>query len=200
MLKPYINLPLIYMVFISLSPSLYALSKYILINKGGWTIELIAANELAYGLTYSFLFLCFINFTKGARFDFMMLIGSISWALFIAFCFFMLFVRQIPFNLMFVIRFVQLFLGHVSGDFLLATMVGKVAKRLPDGFESTGITVVISLANMSGIWASALDSWEIKRYGCTKGYYNRMQTPLLINFGYSIFLVLLAPLFLRWRK
>jgi hypothetical protein len=149
------------------------------------------------------MFYLYLNYIPAQRYDYTMLIGVIAWAGFLFFQILMSMMTPVtPFFLVFALRFIQLLLGNISGDFLLTTMVGKVSKQLPEGFESFGVVFVISSANMSGNIANYLDIWEIRKFGIKKGYYgyDRFGYAALLNYGYAIFLIAISWLLLKWKK
>lgn len=215
LLSARILLPFMMLVMVSASPSLFDLSKYILINigkpplknvtnsLGGWSVFDISLNQLLYGLLYTVLFFCYLNYLPAQRYDYTMFIGTITWSGFLFFQLLLpLMTVDTPFALVFTLRFIQLLLGNISGDFLMATMVGKVSKKLPEGFESFGVVFVISSANLSGNIANYGDLWEIQKFDIKKGYYdlNRVGYAALINYSYSVFLVFISWILLRWKK
>ena len=154
-------------------------------------------------MTFAVGFFLYLNYVPPQRYDTTMLIGVVAWSGMLFFqAILPLINSDTPFYLVFFMRFVQLLLGNISGEFLLATMVGKVSKQLPEGFESFGVVFVISCANMCGNIANFGDLWEIKTFQIKRGFYtvSRFGSAALLNYSYSILLVCISTLFLRWRK
>lgn len=216
LIKPRILLPFFMMILVSVSPSLFDTSKYVMLNLGkqikamegsdslaGWRVFDLSLNQLLYGLSFAAGFFFYLNYIPAQRYDYTMLIGLISWSFMLFFQMMLpLITSATPFWLVFAIRYVQLLFGNISGEFILSTMVGKVSKDLPKGFESFGVVFVVSCANMCGNIANMGDIWEIKKFNIKRGYYliPRLGYAAMLNYGYSIFLVLISSFFLRWKK
>jgi hypothetical protein len=191
-------LPFIYCLLCILPPQLNGLFYYIILGEGGWDIELLALSDLVVGLIYSFGFLIYLNKIKGAKFHRLVVVGQIVATLGFALYLPWLFIRRFPKGLFFAIRWFVFTLQSLGADLLIVPIVGRISKVLPEGFESTGVTVAISFYNLSGIINGDLSGYQIKTFGCVSGYFDRTRSPYLLNLGFMISLIAASPLFLSW--
>jgi len=191
-------LPFLYCLLCVIPPPLQGLFYYIILGEGGWTIELLALNDLIVGLVYSFGFILYLNKIKGAKFHRLVIFGqfvaTIGYLGYLPW----LYIRSIPLFYMFIIRTFVFILQSLGADLLIVPIVGRISKVLPEGFESTGITVAISFYNFSGILGQIIGSKQIHAYGCVNGYYERTWSPFVMNGFIFTSLVAAAPLFLSW--
>ena len=79
---------------------------------------------------------------------------------------------------------------------MFITITGRISKFLPEGFESTGVTIIISCFNFSQTIGQYLGSVILQYYKVDDGYYSRLEGPQLIGFGLSILIIFACPLFL----
>lgn len=78
-------------------------------------------------------------------------------------------------------------------------MVGRVARFIPEGFESTGTTLVIGILNVGFIGGDVIAGKEISWFRVKPGYLERIYMPMALNTLYSILLILLLPVFIRFK-
>lgn len=195
---PQVLLPFLLIWLCIAIPQLGDLFNYILLGQGGWSYDLLSYNSLISGVVYSIGFILFINNLKGKTFwklvvlaQFISIIGLASNTIVIFSSYFSKLFMFIAFIFINIIQ-------NLGSDMLLIPMIGRISKYLPDGFESTGITVIISFVNFAGITNNFSSAFEIEYYGCTRGYYHRTKDPLFVNTAANVILVFLAPLFLAW--
>jgi hypothetical protein len=108
-----------------------------------------------------------------------------------------LFTEEVGYPIIFAVRVVQTFMKLNQWKFLVIPVIGRISPFLPDGFEATGITLVVSSLNLTYTLSNLLDAYEIEYFKLDDGYYMRTTLPLLINFGFCAFFVLVCPLFLK---
>jgi len=108
-----------------------------------------------------------------------------------------LFTHYIPFWVVFTVRIVQTFFKMNQWKFLVIPVIGRISPFLPDGFEATGITLVVATLNFTYTLSNLADAYEIEFFQLESGYYLRTTFPLLLNFGFCAFCVLISPLFLK---
>ena len=77
-------------------------------------------------------------------------------------------------------------------------LIGRISKYLPEGFESTGVVVIIACANMSGTTSAKLGGTQQGNYMIDNGYYDRGFDLFVVNYAIMVALVVAAPLFLAW--
>lgn len=196
LLLPEVFFPFVFIIVCLLPPSLLTLFRYVLKGQGGWSVELLAFNNFCSGIIYSFLLLWFVNKIKGVAFHKLVTWGTIlqggSYL-----CFFLiLFPAMVPKWFLFVYRIFFTIINNLGSDLLLIPMIGRISKHLPEGFESTGITIVISFVNLGSSLNQMFSGIEQKRFGIHNGYYERTRGAHLLNSLLQILLILAAPFFL----
>ena len=95
-------------------------------------------------------------------------------------------------------RFLWSLVNGLAVDLLLMPMVGRISKYLPEGFESTGVVVIISGLNFFSSVQSELGANQISKYGVGNGYYERAMPVYVINYAIQMAIFISAPLFLIW--
>lgn len=189
-------LPLIFVLIIGAVPLLGDLMNFILLGSGRWNYDILSYNKLIFGVVYSLGFIFFIDKLKGKQFYKLILFGLLVSTVGMAFSGITIFSLDFSIVFMFIATLIYNIIQSLGGDMLLVPLIGRVSGYLPDGFESTGLTVIISLTNFSGITNNLLSAFEINYFGCNRGYYDRTKLPLMLNTAVSTGLMLLAPLFL----
>ena len=74
-------------------------------------------------------------------------------------------------------------------------IIGKISKFMPNGFESTGVTLVITLYNVTGVVSNMIDAYELKIFDIKSGYYDRVWKAITLNAGFLVFLMLIFGVF-----
>ena len=77
-------------------------------------------------------------------------------------------------------------------------LIGRISKYLPEGFESTGVVVIIACSNFAGATSAGLGATQQENYQIDNGYYDRGLNLFVFNYGIMVGLVIIAPLFLAW--
>lgn len=152
--KPYILLPLIYMlVNIILPPDYSGVVQYILNKKHQISITNLAIVDNLSGILYYFFFLWLLPRVKNQPLWKLFLWANIARLSNLASItvFF-----EFPIVVQYFTRFLGMSIGRLTTDFFLVPLVGRVSKHLPEGFESTGVVVIAALVNFAGLSSSAL--------------------------------------------
>jgi hypothetical protein len=84
-------------------------------------------------------------------------------------------------------------------DFFLLPVVGRISKYLPEGFESTGVVVVVSLLNFAYTACGKLGSSQQHSFHVRSGYYERGMNLFLLDFAIMTGMIMIAPVFLIWN-
>lgn len=195
---PQVLLPFLFVLFCLAIPQLGDLNNFILLGTGRWSYDLLSTNSLLNGVVYSIGFMLFINKLKGKKFWKLMVLAQFINTLGLALSGIVIFAQYFSIPFMFIAFFFINIIQNLGQDMLLIPLVGRISKYLPDGFESTGITVVISFVNLSGITNNLMSAYEIQTFDCLRGYYHRTTEPLQWNVGLNVVLMALCPLFLAW--
>lgn len=66
---------------------------------------------------------------------------------------------------------------------------------MPNGFESTGVTLVITLYNVTGVVSNMIDAYELKFFDIKNGYYDRVWKAIFVNAAFLIFLMAIFGVF-----
>ena len=78
-------------------------------------------------------------------------------------------------------------------------VIGRFTTYMPEGFESTGVTILVSIMNIGTLSSGLLASVELQAYDVVDGYYERAQGPMDINCMISLVVSLVCPLFIVWK-
>lgn len=200
MSKPSIIFPFAYCLLCTLPPPFQGLFYYIILGEGEWNILLLSFNDLIYGLVFSAAALYYLNKMKADRFDRLVVIAQILQTISFSLFFPYLFIRDYSKTTIFLIRIVLFITQAASLDLLIVPIIGKISKELPEGFESTGITVVISAYNMVAMINKELSSTILDYFKCKDGYYERSKSVYTLTLWWLVGLVAIAPFFLTWEK
>ena len=198
--KVFIFMPILYIIVEGLCPGLTTASNYLLTNISHWSGEDIAINNLSFGLLYTILMTYFLNKVKSIKFEYLVLLGGINQVLTSMSYFFMIKAREIDYYSMFAIQIFMQFAAQFALDMPQIAVIGRVSLYLPEGFESTGVTLVIAIGNIGLTVSNLLAAKEISAWGAAVGYYERLFWPVVINTVYSIFVVLVTPCFVMFRS
>ena len=77
--------------------------------------------------------------------------------------------------------------------------IGRFTTYMPEGFESTGVTLLVAFSNMGVLSSGLLAATENNKYNVVDGYYERARTPMLLNCWISLAVCALCPLFVVWK-
>ena len=194
---PLVLLPLLYIVLPGLPPNPGIYTFYMLVGEGGWTFQEYNINNFVTSVLMSLVLMSFFNLVKGWSFTSLQIWGqilaqvtsiastSIIWCRYFS---------VIEYSIiLFVINFVATFASNIQ----LTAIVGRVSKYLPEGFESTGVTTIISASNAVIIINGYVNQWFFPYFNIKPGYYDsRLKIPFDISNILSVFWVLVGPLFL----
>ena len=92
--------------------------------------------------------------------------------------------------------FSQSIFASISDFFTTIPIFGRLNTLIPDGFESTGATIVESLIALSGSISLYGTKKELEYYGVVNGYYDRLRNPLVVNAALCVLISYFCPLFL----
>jgi hypothetical protein len=98
-------------------------------------------------VVYYFVFLLVLNRMKGASLWKCFLIAGVANGISTLLQFSFFFNDYVPIWIPLACRFLLSLVGGLSVDLLLMPLIGRVSKYLPEGFESTGVVVIISGLN-----------------------------------------------------
>jgi hypothetical protein len=189
-----IILPMIYVIMMYACPYLGDGINYMLVNLGNWTYIDLSWNYLPFGICYSLIMIFLINKVKGLTFEKLMVFGAISMNFSKMSNLPVLFTRTVSYFWMFQDQWVGCIPQYFASDMPMIATIGKFTKLCPDGLESTGITLLVSLSGVGSLMGGLLGAFELDRFQVRNGYYERMYWPVFLNWVYAIVMVLLCPL------
>ena len=172
--------------------------QYILLGEGDWSFNLYNINQFLVNVVLSFILIAFV--AKITTLDFWVLIMisafllgasniALSWTLF-AYMY-----KPWVFNIIYGVIFT---INQFAQNLLLMPIVGRISKNLPDGFESTGVTTMISIFNIATMLNGYLTDYELTKFNVKAGYYSRLKEPQQIFNIIQVVQILVAPLFLMF--
>ena len=192
-------MPILYIIVMGLCPNLGTASNYLLTNMADWSTSDIALNNLVFGVLYTIIMSFILNKLKKIKFEYLMLLGGITKVLSTMSFFCMIKAEYIGYNTMFGIQLFIQFVAQFALDMPMIATIGRISQYLPEGFESTGVTLIIAIGNL-GITASNLfAAREFDIWKAIVGYYGRLFWPVVVNTGYTIFVVLITSLFVIYK-
>ena len=194
---PFILLPLLYIILPGLPPNPGIYAIYMQLGEGDWTFEDYNINNFVTSLVMSIVLMTFINMVKNLSFTTLQIWGqilvsattivstSIIWCRYFT---------VIEFSLLY---FLINFVGTFASNIQLTSIVGRVSKYLPEGFESTGVTTINSASNAVIVMNGYVNKWFFPYFNIKPGYYDsRLKVPFDISNILAVFWVLVGPLFL----
>ena len=194
---PTILLPLLYIILPGLQPSPSIYIFYLVVGEGGWTFEEWNLVSFISAALMSVFLMSFINLAKNWSFTTVQIWAQILLSVSMIAMTAVLWCRYfsvIEFSiLIFFINFVSAFAANIQ----VTSIIGRISKYLPEGFESTGITIILSASNGMSIFSGYANKWFFPLFNVKAGYYDtRLRTPFIITDASAIFWVLAGPLFL----
>ena len=168
--------------------------NYLLVNVAGWTYIDLSWNYLPFGICYSLIMLFLINKVKGLKFEQLMFFGGFSMNISKLSNIPAYFVRTVSYFWQFMDQWAGCIPQYFASDMPMIATIGKFTKLCPDGLESTGITLLVSISQIGSLIGGLLGAAEIRFFDVHEGYYERISGPILVNYAYAILMVLLCPI------
>lgn len=169
--------------------------QYILTQKIGISIEELAVVDNFSGVIYYFLFLALIDKVKHTPLWKLFVYGNL--ARLSSVLLFSIFLNW-PVQVQIGSRFVYYIFSRFTTDFFVVPLVVRISKHLPEGFESTGVVVILSLSYTASTYSGILARKQQTIYHIKNGYYERGFEMFVTNLFIAVGLAVIAPLFLAW--
>ena len=184
------------MIIQTSAPSLTFIYYYILLGEGGWTYNEYNTLILVTMCLCSLFLMLIASEAKKMKFWKIVLLSSI--VLNFANCGLSIALFASDFSVpIFIVIYGIIYFLNVSGlSMVFVPVVGRISKYLPDGFESTGVTLVVAANKLSFFICTMSTSYLLSTYQVDDGYYGRLKTPQLISDWIYAASILIAPLFL----
>jgi hypothetical protein len=196
LIRPFILLPAIYMYLNMTFPPAPAMYDYILTKKGGMSVTALSVIDNTASIIYYFVLLVVINKVKNVPLWKMFIIAGFANNLSYMMLFSYFFTETLSHFQIGCFRFIWSLINFLAVDLLLMPIIGRISKFLPEGFESTGVVVVISGLNLCGVFQGKMGVAQLDKWGIMDGYYERALPVYFINFAIQMGIYMSAPLFL----
>jgi hypothetical protein len=196
MVKPFIILPLIYLLIcFVLPPNIFGMVTYVLTKKVGMTIEYLAIVDNVSGVVFYFIFLIIIPKIKSVPLWKLFVYGNLARLSFVLL--YPIFFDS-PMWLIISTRILYQITSRFTRDFFIVPMVVRISKHLPEGFESTGVVVVLAASYTASNYSTIFGKDQQIHYKIKNGYYNRGLEMFVFNQFLTVALTVISPLFLAW--
>ena len=193
-------LPLLFIClpFIPPNPAIYG--NYIILGEGGWTFEEYNLNQFFIVVLMSIALMTLVNFFKNLSFNTLQIGSQITTTISILTTSSLIYSRYFSVFEYSLVWFFINFIGLAAQNMQLTSIVGRISKYLPEGFESTGVTAIISAVNGATIVNGYVNDWVfVPIFDVKPGYYDsRLKAPFILAGSISVFWVLTAPIFLMY--
>ena len=195
---PTVIFPLLFNLLSDIPPGPAVYYFYMLLGQGGWTFDMFVLNGFITSLLTAVILMWFVNAVKHISFVNLQLYGfTLDAATVIAYSI-ILYCQDFSPLTFSVIWFAINLLGGFGGDLRMASLVGRISKYLPEGFESTGVTLIISSFSGVAVISRYISAPFLGQYHIGPGYYDRIKAPQIWAIISQIVFVVLSPLFLMW--
>ena len=192
-LSPIMILPIILYGMMLCTPYVFDAGVYILTKKAGWSNTMLGFVDNLYSLFNTILIYTLLHKRKGMKFETMFTIGVLFLAFSQVLLVFAMFPGVFPSWLIIIAMVVVSSFYNAAGNLTEIPIVGKISRKLPEGFESTGTNLITGMTKFFLSFSKMFAAKELKTYHVYSGYYERIKSPVLINVGYGLFLSLIAP-------
>ena len=198
LLYPVVIFPLLFNLLPSFLPSPDIYYIYMMLGRGGWSFDEYVINGFVTGLLRSFALIWFVNAVKNLSFVNLQLYGQIiSAACILSFsvALYCQYFSVLSFSIVWL--FINM-LYTFGSNMMMVSLVGRISKYLPEGFESTGVTIIISGFAVAFTVNKYVSTPFLEQFDIEPGYYDRVEAPQVFWIISRTLFVLLSPLFLMW--
>ena len=170
---------------------------YVLTGEGGWSYNQFNTVNLISMCVCSIALVFIASKAEKIKFWRVMLYASIIMNISIAALTIVLFSDQFSVPLFILIYGSILSVNVCPLNMVFVPVVGRISKHIPEGFESTGVTLVVAANQLATNFNSSLLSvWTLAAYHVESGYYSGLRGPQMITNWLSVLEILSAPAFL----
>lgn len=200
LINPALFLPLIYNTMLIATPNTGDLVNYILLKKGGWDIKDISYVTLTTGVIFSFFMIWFLkNWMPKITFYSSYIIGGAGLLFTNMMMLLFLDPARIGFGKSFVFMWLQTMVANFTGNLPQIATIGRFTSYMPEGFESTGVTLLVAISNMGVLASGLMGAAEVEAYNVNIGFYERAINPMMLNCWISLGVCVVCPLFVAWK-
>ena len=159
-------LPLAFLVFYRMLPQMNQVYTYILLTQGGWSFDLFNISNFIEALIVNVdLLFGFKKIGKYIKYNILVVLSLLMIALSILLSSSVLISQDLPHIPYAAFWTLTVALSNLSYALILVTVVSRISRLLPEGFESTGVTMIISTSNISFSFGQYFSSVLADSYG-----------------------------------
>ena len=189
--------PYILLVLFNLLPLPQADYPFVLLGRGGWSFNLFnLTNFIGQISTNALLLVGVTRIGKWFKYNIILAANLSMYAASFLLCTTVIYSDQFGETEYAVIYTIAQCLYNFSKNLVFITIVGRISKFLPEGFESTGVTILISSNNICLTTGQYLGSEILGYYNVKAGYYNRLEGPQTIALLSTTLLTAICPILL----
>lgn len=194
-----LSFPIIFSLLLNLVPNYFDFSSYILTSKSDWKSSTLSTNYLFWSVIYIGITSYLFNVIKGAKFGSIILAAAMFSGLGQIAQFGLILESTSTLPITFGLYALQNLADQLATDLVTISIVGRVARFIPEGFENTGTSLLIAVFNIALTNANNISAKQLDKYGVKAGYMERISTPMVLNTIYSLIVILTVPIFLRYK-
>jgi hypothetical protein len=184
---------------INLVPNFFDFSSYILTSKSNWKSSMLSSNYLFWSMLYVVLMYYLFNIVKDAKFGSIILSAAIISGLGQISQFGLILESSSSVVVTFGIYAMQNLSDQLATDLVTISIIGRVARFIPEGFECTGTSLLVAVFNIALTNANNISANQLSHYGIKAGYMQRISEPMVWNTFYALIVIISMPIFLRHR-
>ena len=197
--SPLLFLPIVLLVLHNLAPDADEAIQFIMLYESGWRFSDLGKANAANVAIITAVVLSLQGFRETSTFRMLLLMGTFSLALgrltHIPMSY-----PELPLNTFLIFYVLNAMFNQLSGIFTVIPIFGRLNTLLPKGFESTGANILNSILTLASSASVLMGKKELIAFGVVNGYYDRVNWPMAINYGYTVIICWLCPIFLRSTK
>ena len=197
--SPLLFLPIVLQILHNLAPDANEAIRFIMVYESGWTFSDLGLANAANAVIITAVVLGLQGFRETSTFRMLLLMGTFSMALSRLTHIPMMY-PELDLNTFMVFYVLNAMFNQLSSIFTVIPIYGRLNTLLPKGFESTGANILNSILSMATSSSLIIAKKELIAFGVVNGYYDRVNWPMAINYGYTVIICWLCPIFLRSTK
>ena len=196
LLVPEVLFPFVYMIIVLAAPTTYFEFSYVLLGPGEYDFEQYNLVTFYAQILLSIVLLGMVKVADYVEFNYIMLMSQIFMSVSVIGGGLSLYAQDVP-QWLFSVYWVLIVACQTIGQNLFfVAIAGRISKYLPEGYECTGVTLVISASNSAINVNNYLAKPFLDYFQVKDGYFGRLQAPQVITSLVQIFYVVSAPLLL----
>ena len=193
--SPLLLLPIVLQLLGNLTPQTSDAITFIMTNEAGWSFTNLGLANAANVAIITAVVLSLERFRETSTFRMLLLMGTFCLALG-RLTTIPLMYPELDLKIFMVFYVLNSMFNELSNIFTVIPIFGRLNSMLPKGFESTGANILDSMQTLAGSLSLMLSKKELNWFKVVNGYYERVNWPMAINFGYTVLICWLCPLFL----